>query len=74
LISQYNLIMVWVDQSVNEHNAELLERYKRMEEACEEFMKVWNEDGECGEIQMKTPIAWHRVLLKIEALNTNTNK
>jgi|6_EtaG_2_1085325.scaffolds.fasta_scaffold01829_22 hypothetical protein len=55
-------------------NAELLERYKRMEEALKEFMKVWNEDGEGGEIQMKTPIAWHRVLRKIEALNINTNK
>jgi len=28
-----NLIMVWVDQSVNEHNAELIERCKRMEDA-----------------------------------------
>lgn len=32
----------------------------------EEVLKVWNEDGDCGEIQKITPIAWHRVLRKAE--------
>ena len=31
-------------------------------ELAKEVLKVWNEDGENGEIQMKTPIAWYRVL------------
>jgi hypothetical protein len=31
-----------------------------------EVLKVWNEDGDNGEIQMKTPIAWYRVIRKAE--------
>lgn len=36
---------------------------------ADEVIKVWNEDGEGGEIQMKTPIAWYRVLRLAEAIN-----
>lgn len=28
----------------------------------DEVIKVWEEDGDGGEIQMKTPIAWQRVV------------
>jgi len=35
---------------------------KNLKRLRDEVLKVWNEDGELGEIQMKTPIAWHRVL------------
>ena len=31
-----------------------------------EVLKVWNEDGDNGEIQMKTPIAWYRVVTRAE--------
>jgi len=36
---------------------------------ADEAIKVWNEDGEAGEIQMKTPIAWYRVLRLAEKIN-----
>lgn len=35
-------------------------------EVAQEVLKVWNEDGQSGEIQMKTPIAWSRVVRKAE--------
>jgi len=38
------------------------QRIKELEELRNEVLKVWNEDGDNGEIQMKTPIAWYRVL------------
>ncbi len=41
---------------------------KGLQELVDEVLKVWNEDGENGEIQMKTPIAWYRVLRMAEAL------
>ena len=64
-----NLIMVWVDQSVNEHNAELLERYKRMEEALKGVDRLYSDvehmvDGEVREMLNEVR----------QALNTNTNK
>jgi hypothetical protein len=31
-----------------------------------EVLKVWNEDGDNGDIQMKTPIAWQRVVTRAE--------
>ena len=34
----------------------------------DEVLKVWNEDGDNGEIQMKTPIAWYRVIRIAEEL------
>ena len=34
----------------------------------DEVIKVWKEDGDAGEIQMKTPIAWTRVTRKAEKL------
>ena len=34
----------------------------------DEIEKVWNEDGDCGEIQLKTPIAWYRVLRIVNEL------
>ena len=34
----------------------------------DEVLKVWNEDGDGGEIQMKTPIAWYRVINIAEKL------
>jgi hypothetical protein len=37
-------------------------------ELANEVLKVWNEDGDNGEIQMKTPIAWYRVIRKAEDL------
>jgi hypothetical protein len=37
-------------------------------ELLDEVLKVWNEDGEDGEIKMKTPIAWYRVIRKAEAI------
>jgi len=36
--------------------------YDELSELKNEVLKVWNEDGPNGEIQMKTPIAWYRVL------------
>lgn len=39
---------------------------KMLNAVKDEVIKVWNEDGEAGEIQKCTPIAWHRVLRKAE--------
>jgi len=40
---------------------------------AEEVLKIWNEDGDNGEIQMKTPIAWHRAIrIAEETLKENT--
>jgi hypothetical protein len=44
----------------------------------EEVIKVWEEDGDGGEIQMKTPIAWQRVVRlayaeKIQDLKRNAD-
>jgi len=73
-----NLIMVWVDQSVNEHNAELLERYKRLDKSNKRLKlihelfigKVVDELG-----FEKTTELLKRVTNAIDqALNTNTNK
>ena len=47
-------------------NAKLIAAAPELLEAALEVLKVWNEDGEGGEIQMKTPIAWHRPLRKAE--------
>ena len=43
-------------------------------ELVDEVLKVWNEDGDNGEIQMKTPIAWHRVLMIAEKLKQESLK
>jgi len=45
----------------------------KLQAVVDEVIKVWEEDGEVdenggGEIQMCTPIAWHRVLRKIDEL------
>jgi len=40
----------------------------------DEVLKVWNEDGENGDIQMKTPIAWYRVLRIAEQTIENQTK
>lgn len=52
------------DGVYGEANAKLIAAAPDLLEACLEVIKVWNEDGDNGEIQMKTPIAWHRVLRK----------
>jgi hypothetical protein len=31
-----------------------------------EVLKIWNEDGDNGDIQMKTPIAWQRAVTRAE--------
>jgi len=50
--------------SENYENAKLISAAPELLEAALEVIKVWEEDGDCGEIQMKTPIAWQRVLRK----------
>ena len=35
---------------------------KRLQAIENEFIKVWEEDGDNGAIQRVTPIAWYRVL------------
>lgn len=37
-------------------------------------VKDWSEDGTAGEIQLKTPIAWHRVLRIAEEIDKKQNK
>lgn len=49
-----------------EANAKLISAAPELLEACLEVIKIWNEDGEGGEIQLKTPIAWYRALRKSE--------
>ena len=34
----------------------------KLQAVADEAIKVWEEDGDNGPIQMKTPIAWYRVL------------
>lgn len=62
-------IVGW-EVTINENDVEMatlpaacvLSEMKELEELKSEILKVWNEDGDNGEIQMKTPIAWQRVL------------
>ena len=55
-------IMNTLKSKIEEDKAEL-------KAVADEAIKVWNEDGEAGEIQMKTPIAWYRVLRLAEKIN-----
>jgi len=47
---------------MNNLKSKIEEDKSKLQAVTDEVLKVWNEDGDCGEIQMKTPIAWHRVL------------
>jgi hypothetical protein len=45
----------------------------KLQAVANEVTKVWTEDGEVdgkggGDIQMRTPIAWHRVIRKVDEL------
>jgi hypothetical protein len=42
------------------------ENFDKLLLVAHEVHKVWNEDGDCGTIQRKTPIAWYRVLRLVE--------
>lgn len=44
------------------------ERIKELEKLVEEVMSIWEEDGEGGNIQMNTPIAWYRAIRIAEEL------
>lgn len=54
---------------MNTLKAKIEEDKAESQAVADEVIKVWNEDGEGGEIQMKTPIAWYRVLRLAEAIN-----
>ena len=63
--NQEKLYMV---ADIEEYAKQKDERIKELEALKDEVLKVWNEDGDNGEIQMRTPIAWHRVLRIAEKL------
>ena len=58
-------------KQLQQENERLKAENEKLNELHNEVQKVWNEDGENGEIQMKTPIAWYRVLRISEKLLTN---
>lgn len=60
-------------ESLTKENDKLKARVKELGELQNEVQKVWNEDGDCGEIQMKTPIAWQRVIRISDKLLTPKN-
>ena len=59
-----------VQQLVRERD-DALGKVSEFQALANEVVKVWNEDGEFGEIQKKTPIAWYRVLRLAESLTTH---
>ena len=66
---QYQLVKYPQQESPDEAeaNACLMTAAPELYELAEEVLRVWNEDGDNGEVQMKTPIAWHRVIRRAEA-------
>lgn len=58
---------------MNTLKAKIEEDKAELKAVVDEAIKVWNEDGEAGEIQMKTPIAWYRVLRLAEKINKKEN-
>ena len=52
-------------------SAVLRARFQELQDVSDEVIKIWNEDGEGGEIQMKTPIAWYRAINKAEKIQNN---
>tara|TARA_R110001606_G_scaffold203594_3_gene351690 strand:- start:2065 stop:2298 length:234 start_codon:yes stop_codon:yes gene_type:complete len=57
----FNLTTMQKADALIEFNS-MLEKLDKLEELNKEVQKVWNEDGDSGEIQKRTPIAWQRVI------------
>lgn len=78
----YNIPYAYLKTLLTEYNElktiELrknMEQYPKLLELAEEVVKVWNEDGDCGEIQRVTPIAWTRVIRRANTiLNVNESE
>lgn len=49
-----------------EANAKLIASAPELLEACLKLIEVWEADGEGGEIQKRTPIAYYKALTKAE--------
>jgi hypothetical protein len=73
-VNSTTLINYQIDMAKREAYAQaIIDAYEERERVNEELLdlvtevlKVWNEDGDNGRIQMNTPIAWYRVIRKAE--------
>jgi len=70
LVEENKRLKSYVERKLNRNLPTYEQLEAKLKELKDEIQKVWNEDGQNGEIQMKTPIAWHRILRLSEQLKT----